>query len=134
VAAFGVSLNASAAEIRVDKVDGRVIRSEPTGLRPSILRASTAWATSIGCVRYETASNMNKTTKTEPLAEIFNLLDLRFCAQASMSFSKISMRDILVPLSKTSGPAVGGVKMRGRIVMEMGLHTADYPSQYRIDV
>ena len=45
--ALGVSLNASAAEIRVDKVDGRVIRSEPAGLRPSILRASVAWATSI---------------------------------------------------------------------------------------
>ena len=46
--AFGISLNASAAEIRVDKVDGRVIRSEPTGLRASILRASTACATSGG--------------------------------------------------------------------------------------
>jgi hypothetical protein len=40
--AFGVSLNASAAEIRMDKVDGRVIRSEPTGLRPSTLRARIA--------------------------------------------------------------------------------------------
>ena len=45
--AFGVSLNASAAEISVDKVDGRVIRSEPAGLRPSILRADTAWVTSV---------------------------------------------------------------------------------------
>ena len=49
--AFGVSLNASAAEISVDRADGRVIRSEPAGLRPSILRARTAWATSVGRVR-----------------------------------------------------------------------------------
>jgi len=56
---------------------------------------------------------MEEATKTEPLAEIFNLLDLRFCAQASISFSKSSMRDILVPLSKTSGPAVGGCQDEG---------------------
>lgn len=46
--AFGVSLNASAAEIRVDKVDGRVIRSEPAVVRQSILRARAAFAASVG--------------------------------------------------------------------------------------
>ena len=51
---------------------------------------------------------MDETAEMEPLAEIFNLLDLRFCAQASMSFSKSSMRDTRVLLPKTSGPAVGG--------------------------
>jgi hypothetical protein len=53
--AFGVSLNASAAEMRADNVDGRVIRSDPTGMRQSILRASVAWATSVGWVRCEGA-------------------------------------------------------------------------------
>jgi len=51
---------------------------------------------------------VDETTETGPLADIFNLLDLRFCAQASISFSKSSMRETRVLLSKTSGPAVGG--------------------------
>lgn len=41
----------------------------------------------------------------EPLAEI---LDLLFCAQASISLSRRSMRDVRVSLSKTSGPAKSG--------------------------
>ena len=43
---------------------------------------------------------------TEHLVEIFNLSDLGFCAQAPISFNKSSTRDIRVPLSNTSGPAV----------------------------
>lgn len=41
----------------------------------------------------------------EPFAEIPKSLDLLFCAQASISLSKNSMRVVRVPLSKTSGPA-----------------------------
>jgi len=55
------------------------------------------------------------TTETERLVEIFNLSDLGSCTQASISFSKSSMMDVRVPLSKTSGPAVCvSVRMRGR--------------------
>ena len=77
---------------------------------------------------------MDGTTETERLVEIFNLSDLEPRAQASISFSKSSMMDIRVPLSKTSGPAVGGVRMRGRGRMKIELVTADYLSQYRLDV
>ena len=51
---------------------------------------------------------MDGTAETERLVEILSLSDLGSCAQASISFSKISMRDIRVLLSRTSGPAGGG--------------------------
>lgn len=75
---------------------------------------------------------MEEATKTERLVEIFSLLDLGFCAQASMSFNKSSMRDTRVLLSETSGPAVS--RMRGRVGVQMDMLTANYPPQYRIDV
>jgi hypothetical protein len=64
---------------------------------------------------------MGERAKTEPLIEIFESLDLMFCARALISLSKSSMRDIRVPLSKTSGPAEGGsCRMRGWIGMRVG--------------
>ena len=68
------------------------------------------------------------------MAEIFKSLDLVFCAQASISSSKSSMRDVLVALSKTSSPAEGEYRDEGiDLEMGMGLRTADYPCQCRID-